>query len=82
MTLKIPDKFAKDQHVIKKLYSDDDVFRSIYKDYLMCIEAQEYWRQSDSDDATTRRIEYSNLVGELETELKGHHLTTPIPRMF
>jgi hypothetical protein len=70
MTLKIPDQFAKDQHVIKKLYRDDDTFRSIYKDYLMCIEVQEYWRQSASDDAATRRIEYSNLVGELETELK------------
>jgi len=68
MTLKIPDKFAKDQHIIKKLYRDDDAFRSIYKDYLMCIEAQEYWRQSDSDDAATRRTEYSNLVSELETE--------------
>jgi hypothetical protein len=70
MTLKIPDKFVKDQHVIKKLYRDDDTFRSIYKDYLLCIEAQEYWRQSDSDDAATLRIDYSNLVGELETELK------------
>jgi hypothetical protein len=70
MTLKVPDKFTKDQHVIKKLYKDDDAFRSIYKDYLMYIEAQEYWRQSDSDDAATRRTEYSNLVGELETEWK------------
>ncbi len=70
MTLKIPGKIAKDQHVIKKLYRDDDAFRSIYKDYLMCIEAQEYWRQSDSDDTATRRTEYSNLVGELETEWK------------
>jgi hypothetical protein len=70
MILEIPDKFAEDQHVIKKLYRDDDAFRSIYKDYLMCIKAQEYWRQCDSDDAATRRLEYSNLVGELETELK------------
>ncbi len=46
MTLKIPDKLAKDQHVIKKLYRDDSTFRSIYKDYLMCIEAEEYWNQS------------------------------------
>jgi hypothetical protein len=70
MTLKIPDKLAKDEHIIEKFYRDDDAFRSTYKDYLMCIEVQEYWRQSDSDDAATRRIEYSNLVGELETELK------------
>ena len=70
MTLKIPDKLAKDQHVIKKLYRDDSTFRSIYKDYLMCIEAEEYWNQSDSDDAATRRLEYSNLVGALEIELE------------
>ncbi len=70
MTLKIPDKLAKDQHVIKKLYRDDAAFRSIYKDYLMCIEVEEYWSQSDSDDASTRQIEYSNLVSDLETELK------------
>jgi hypothetical protein len=70
MILKIPEKFAKDQHLIKKLYREDDTFKSIFEDYLKCIEAQEYWSQSDSDDAATRQIEYLDLVGELETEWK------------
>jgi hypothetical protein len=70
MILKIPEKFAKDQHLIKKLYRKDDTFKSIFEDYLKCIEAQEYWSQRDSDDAATRQIEYLDLVGELETEWK------------
>jgi len=70
MSLKIPDNFAKDQQIIIIFYREDDTFRSIFDDYLLCLKTQEYWRQSDSDDAATRRIEYSNLVGELETELK------------
>jgi hypothetical protein len=70
MILKIPEKFAKDQHLIKKLYREDDTFKSIFEDYLKCIEAQEYWSQSDSDDAATRRIEYSDLLWQLEIELR------------
>jgi hypothetical protein len=70
MILKIPEKFAKDQHLIKKICREDDTFKSIFEDYLKCIEAQEYWSRSDSDDAATRRLEYSDLLWQLEIELR------------
>ena len=69
MIPKIPEKFSEMQHIIKKLYKDDDTFRSIYKDYQTYLDALQFWEQSSSDDAAARRSEYTQLVGELEEEL-------------
>ena len=69
MIPKIPEKFSKFQHIIEKLYIDNDTFRSIYKDYQTYLDALQFWEQSSSDDAAARRSEYTQLVGELEEEL-------------
>ena len=69
MIPKIPEKFSKFQHIIEKIYLDNDTFRSIYKDYQTYLDALQFWEQSSSDDAAARRSEYTQLVGELEEEL-------------
>ena len=57
MIPKIPEKFSKVQHIIEKLYIDNDTFRSIYKDYQTYLDALQFWEQSSSDDAAVRRSE-------------------------
>ena len=66
----IPKKFSEVRHIIEKLYKGDDTFRSIYEDYQTYLDALQFWEQSSSDDAAARRSEYTQLVGELEEELK------------
>ena len=43
MISKIPEKFSKVQHIIEKLYIDNDTFRSIYKDYQTYLDALQFW---------------------------------------
>jgi hypothetical protein len=57
------------RHIIEKLYEADDTFKDVYEDYLKCLKAFDFWVQSDSDEAAARRIEYAELIAELEEEL-------------
>ncbi len=69
MLPKIPEKLLNFQHLIEKLYNDDDTFKAVYEDYLTCLDAFEFWAQSNLDNASARRNEYAELVAELEEEL-------------
>lgn len=69
MDLQIPEKFYNNRSTIKKQYKKNETFRDIYDDYLICLKAQRYWQKSSSDEATSRRNEYVELVSALEDEL-------------
>ena len=69
MISKIAERLHNSRHIVENLCKEDDTFRSIYEDYLKCLDVQRYWLQSDSDDAAVLSMEYAELVTELENEL-------------
>lgn len=69
MTTRIDEILVNHRHTVEKLYKEDGIYRSIYNDYLTCLDAQNFWQQSKSDDAATLSIEYAELVTDLEDEL-------------
>ncbi|CAB1084647.1 hypothetical protein D1AOALGA4SA_12158 [Olavius algarvensis Delta 1 endosymbiont] len=62
-------RFPYRKDVIKRLYKEDNNFKTICEDYGKCLEAYRYWNESGSKEACARREEYAMLRGELETEL-------------
>lgn len=69
MVLEIPEKYTKIRHMIEKKYRADMTFRETYNDYLAYRKACRFWIHDNSDDAPARRIEYAELLAELEEEL-------------
>ena len=69
MVLEIPEKYTKIRHMIEKKYRADKTFRETYNDYLSYRKACRFWIHDNSDDAPARRIEYAELLAELEEEL-------------
>lgn len=69
MISKVAERLHDSKYIVENLCKEDDTCRSIYKDYLKCLDAQRYWLQSDFDDAAALSMEYAELVAELENEL-------------
>lgn len=46
-------------------------FRSLCRDYFICLKALEHWRESRSDAAPERSAEYSELLAELAREIEA-----------
>ena len=53
----------------RRLYNIDETFRETYIDYQTYLNALQFWKQSESDEAPLRIREYAELVRELEEEL-------------
>jgi len=70
----IPANLSFIQPAIEKLCQKDNKFNELYQDYLQSVDALEYWRKNDSDEATVLCIEYQELTMELEQELLGRLL--------
>ena len=62
---RFPDRKAE----IKRSFKENERFRAICRDYGICRQALRRWNRSGLEEAMERRIEYTALMDELETEL-------------
>jgi hypothetical protein len=62
-------RFPERKDCVKRLFEEDDNFRSVCEDYRNCAEAVQYWNQSESEEASVRREEYAAILRDLEGEI-------------
>ena len=67
--LAINERFPDHKKTIKRLYREDETFQSICEDYQSCYEALKRWSQSVLAEASARKIEYADLLRDLEQEI-------------
>jgi hypothetical protein len=56
---------------IEQSFQESDDFRSLCEDYAVCARALENWQASDSAVAVQRQKEYTELLAELEREIRS-----------
>ena len=69
-------RFPEHKDAVKLLFRESENFQTLCDDYRKCSKALQYWNQSDSEEASLRRDEYSNLLQGLDAEIL-QCLTTP-----
>jgi hypothetical protein len=62
-------RFPKHKDNAKRLFKESESFQTMCEDYLKCAKALDHWNQSGMDIAPLRRIEYTDLMQELEEEI-------------
>ena len=62
-------RFPEHKETIRRLYRESENFQEACEDYQKCADALRHWDQSDSEEAPTRRKEYTELVCDLELEI-------------
>ena len=58
--------------LIPRLYTKDDDFKLLCRDYADALEAIQIWRQSVNTEAPKRVLEYQSLVGELKKDIRQY----------
>lgn len=66
---RVVNRFPGHKSGIIRRFHDDGTFREVCEDYLTCLDALEYWQQSDRAEFASRKKEYEMLLGELEEEI-------------
>jgi len=64
---RLPGREAAVEHVFETRES----FRGLCRDYLACANALTRWRESQSQDAQLRAVEYRELLDELTKEIES-----------
>ena len=67
----ICERFQNDRHQINVLVTKDPEFLALCEDYEACVNALQYWSESNEPEAEARVDEYHNLILELEDEIGG-----------
>lgn len=57
---------------IKRLFRESENFHTICEDYGLCVEALKRWSESTSKEALVRRSEYTELMEDLESEIRKY----------
>ncbi len=65
-------RFPDRKDEVIRLFRESESFQTVCDDYRRCVEALEYWNQSDSEEAPIRRDEYAALLVDLEAEILEH----------
>ena len=63
------ERFPRRKDDVRELFKKNDSFQTLCEDYWKCAEALQYWKQSTSEEAITRRKEYTKLLRDLESEI-------------
>ena len=63
-------RFPERKHIVQRLFHRNQTFRTLCDDYGRCTDALSYWNQSTTIEAAGYRKEYTELVGELESEIR------------
>jgi len=75
----IRERFPDKKHSIDLLMAEDPEFPTLCEDFDACIDALQYWAESEAPEAETRVNEYRTLVRELQEEI-AQTLETLEPR--
>jgi len=62
-------KFPDYERTIKRLFRENETFKTLCEDYRRCSKALRHWKESSSEEAPARRDEYEALQRDLETEI-------------
>jgi len=54
---------------VKRLFRENESFRTASEDYRKCVEALQHWNESGLDEAPARQEEYATLLRDLEAEI-------------
>lgn len=58
------------KNLLRRMYLGSRSFQTLCDDYQKCVEAQEYWAQSNADQAQERSKEYREMMEGIEIEIK------------
>ena len=67
--LEVMKRFPRYEMIIHRLHREDETFQSICEDYQSCCEALDRWSLSKAEEAAARKIEYADLLQDLEQEI-------------
>ena len=65
----IVERFPRHKAVVRRLFKENDSFRTLCEDYWRCAAALRHWNQSVAEEAVARRQEYAVLLRDLEAEI-------------
>lgn len=65
-------KFPEAAVRIHELFQQNSSFRSLCEDYRDCLGAWQYWRQAASEEAPALYQSYTELLQELELEIRQY----------
>ena len=66
----IQTEFPGRNRLIENAYRDSRPFRELCDDYRKCVAARERWKRLESNQPLPRWQEYSELLGELRSEIQ------------
>ncbi len=66
------DKFPEAGTKIRQLFQQSPSFQSLCEDYRDCLAAWQYWRQAASKEAPSLSQSYTELLLELEQEVREY----------
>jgi hypothetical protein len=66
------EKFPEAAPTICQLFHQNSTFRSLCEDYCDCLAAWQYWRQAASGEAPALCQSYTELLQELEQEVRQY----------
>ncbi len=81
MTRHIRERFPDQKHRIDLLLAEDPEFFTLCEDYDACVDALQFWANSEAPEAETRVDEYRTLVRELQEDI-AQALEALEPRRF
>jgi hypothetical protein len=70
--LLIMERFPEERQALRRLFEGSQSFQSLCNDYLECCTALRDWQQSTSEEAPAWRDEYTQLLLELEQEVRQY----------
>ena len=73
------EKFPEAAARIRELVLQTPSFQSLCEDYRDCLAAWQYWRQATSEEAPALHQSYTELLQELEQEVRQYLGQEPIP---
>jgi hypothetical protein len=65
-------RFAGAEAAVERAFAASESFRGLCRDYLACAAALARWQESQSEEAQLRTQEYSDMLGELTSEIEAH----------
>jgi len=70
--LLIVERFPEERQALRRLHEASQSIQSLCNDYLECRAALRDWRQSTAEEAPVWRAEYTQLLLELEQEVRQY----------
>jgi hypothetical protein len=68
--LSVLKRFPEERAALQRLFRKNASFQSLCDDYRDCLAALQYWDQSTSGEAPALARAYTELLGELEEEVR------------